>query len=331
MPEKSLHQTQRAERRALIAQDLLADPEIGVRAIAKRHGVSQTTVRNVMREIGATDDVGGEPRAEAVVFARNGKIFANSLNVASRFRKRHDNVKRDIYELCCSENFRFLNFEEVHEINNLGQTVTSVNMTKDGFAFLVFGYGGSDAGTLKEEYIARFNEMEAKLRKPVVAAVPDFNDPIVLRGFLLNVTEQNIVLKEKVEEQKIEIEFKDSVIERLTPEAEAIRRIAKAEGCYCITDAGKALDMGQKAMFEWLKANGWIYRRPFNATWIPYQDKINAGYMLSKVWVQPMPDGTEKVRMQPLVTANGLTRIATLMFKMPPKGGGAASQTDLPV
>jgi phage regulator Rha-like protein len=39
---------------------------------------------------------------------------------------RHGTVKRDIEELSCSVSFRFLNFEEVQEIDGLGQADRSV-------------------------------------------------------------------------------------------------------------------------------------------------------------------------------------------------------------
>jgi anti-repressor protein len=334
MPGRPSYQAQRADRRALIAQDIVADPMVSARALAKKHDVSQTTIRNVMREIKAEEGVGTEMLADPVVFEREGQIYANSRDVAAYFGKRHGHVLRDIDNLLKTlpdPNLGSGWFVVVEYEDGNGQMRRSFDMTRDGFTMIGFGFTGAKAVAFKARYIERFNAMEAELRKPVVTNIPDFSDSKVLLSFLVNSTKKNIVLESKVQEQRIEIEFKDSVIERLTPEAEAIRRIAKAEGCYCITDAGKALDMGQKAMFEWLKANGWIYRRPFNATWIPYQDKINAGYMVSKVWVQPMPDATEKVRMQPLVTANGLTQIAKLMFKTPPKSGGAASQTNLPV
>lgn len=39
-------------------------------------------------------------------------------------------------------------------------------MTKDGCVFLITGFTGREAARFKEAYIARFNEMEAALRRP---------------------------------------------------------------------------------------------------------------------------------------------------------------------
>lgn len=85
---------------------------------------------------------------------------ANSLMVAQIFNKRHDNVLRDIKTLDCSESFRLLNFEESTYKNEQGKKQPCVNMTRDGFVFLVMGYRGKNAAMFKELYIRRFNEME---------------------------------------------------------------------------------------------------------------------------------------------------------------------------
>jgi len=92
----------------------------------------------------------------------------NSLTVAQKFGKRHDNVMRDIKNLECSADFRLLNFEETfREVpgpNNSIQKQPLVEMTRDGFTFLAMGFTGKEAAAWKERYIAAFNQMEAALR-----------------------------------------------------------------------------------------------------------------------------------------------------------------------
>lgn len=85
---------------------------------------------------------------------------ANSLMVAKMFGKRHDNVLRDIETMECSKEFRLLNFEESSYKNEQGKKQPCVNMTRDGFTFLVMGYRGKKAAQFKEAYINRFNQME---------------------------------------------------------------------------------------------------------------------------------------------------------------------------
>jgi hypothetical protein len=45
----------------------------------------------------------------------------------------------------------------------------TIDMTKDGFTFLVMGFTGRKAASFKEAYIARFNEMEAEIRAAAIS------------------------------------------------------------------------------------------------------------------------------------------------------------------
>lgn len=119
-----------------------------------------------MKELIPMDDYG--------VFADTSDTArANSLIVAQMFERRHDNVLRDIKTLDCSDEFRRLNFEESSYINEQGKKQPCVNMTRDGFTFLVMGYRGKKAARFKEVYIRRFNEMESFIRT-LVATRQDF-------------------------------------------------------------------------------------------------------------------------------------------------------------
>lgn len=106
----------------------------------------------------------------------------DSRFVAQEFRKRHDNVLRDIENLDCSENFRLLNFEESSYRNEQGKRQPCYAMTRDGFTFLVMGYRGKKAAQFKEAYIKRFNEMEACIKELVAARMecPRLTDNVKL-------------------------------------------------------------------------------------------------------------------------------------------------------
>jgi Rha family phage regulatory protein len=68
-----------------------------------------------------------------------------------------------------SDDFRGSNFGPLQNQTlgdpNYGKT-SHVDMTRDGFTFLVMGFTGKDAAAWKEKYIAAFNAMEAELREP---------------------------------------------------------------------------------------------------------------------------------------------------------------------
>lgn len=105
---------------------------------------------------------------------KDGEVFANSRDVADFFGRRHDNVLQSIDMADCSRDFRRLNFQEsLTDVRNgfMVKATRSVDMTRDGFTFLVMGFTGSVAGKFKEAYINEFNRMEREL-KARPASVP---------------------------------------------------------------------------------------------------------------------------------------------------------------
>jgi Rha family phage regulatory protein len=94
----------------------------------------------------------------------HGQPMVSSLTVAEHFRKRHHHVLRDIKSLDCSAEFTRTNFGASEYFDRSGRKLQAVRMTRDGFMFLVMGYTGPTAARVKEAYIQRFNELEARLR-----------------------------------------------------------------------------------------------------------------------------------------------------------------------
>lgn len=88
------------------------------------------------------------------VFARNGKVFADSRDVAAFFDKRHYHVLQVIDDLTRqAPDLRLRDFTETtytvetgirfsESFNNLAgaKTYRCVHMTRDGFALLAFGF-----------------------------------------------------------------------------------------------------------------------------------------------------------------------------------------------
>jgi Rha family phage regulatory protein len=94
----------------------------------------------------------------------NGQPMVSSLTVAEHFRKRHCHVLRDIEAIECSPAFRQSNFGSAGFLDAQGKPRKAIRMTRDGFMFLVMGYTGPQAARIKEAYIQRFNELEARLK-----------------------------------------------------------------------------------------------------------------------------------------------------------------------
>ncbi|WP_239688269.1 Rha family transcriptional regulator [Pseudomonas putida] len=96
------------------------------------------------------------------VEARDGKAFATSQQVASAFGKQHHHVMQKLESLECSDQFLTSNFSRV-QFEHRGNTYEAIEMTKDGFVFLVMGFTGAKAAAIKEGYIHAFNAMAEQL------------------------------------------------------------------------------------------------------------------------------------------------------------------------
>jgi Rha family phage regulatory protein len=74
----------------------------------------------------------------------------NSRDVAELFGRLHKDVLRSVQNMDCSLEFDQRNFTPIEYRDDRGRKQPSVNMTKDGFTFLVMGYTGSLAARFKE-------------------------------------------------------------------------------------------------------------------------------------------------------------------------------------
>lgn len=246
-----------------------------------------------------------QPLPSPIVFERGGEVRTTSRDVADLFGKRHDHILRDIANLIQSEpslaqgGLPTFGDTPYIEASN-GQTYRQYEMTRDGFTLLAMGFTGKKALKFKLAYIEAFNRMEAALRdRPVVDPMKALNDPAAMRGLLLTYTEKVIEL--------------EAANAELAPKAQALDRIATADGSLCITDAAKALQMRPKDLFSYLQAHGWIYRRPNSSGYLGYQSKTNSGLLEHKMTTVLRADGSEKITEQVRITPKGLTKLSALI------------------
>ena len=114
------------------------------------------------------------------VSLHDGRPATTSREVAHYFRKRHDNVVRDIRSIMdnCPEEFTALNFEVSNYLDQTGRSLPMYIIFRDGFTLLAMGYTGPEAMRFKLAYIEAFNRMEAELAKrnrPALPAAPLFD------------------------------------------------------------------------------------------------------------------------------------------------------------
>ncbi len=111
-------------------------------------------------------------------------------------------------------------------------------------------------------------------------------------------------------DQADKIEAQQAQLAIVAPKAEALDLIANADGMLNLQAAGKTLQQQPNKFIAWLRENGWIYKRPGSVSNSARAEKFNAGYLATKSHVVVLPDGSERVRDQVMVTPKGLAKLA---------------------
>jgi anti-repressor protein len=98
----------------------------------------------------------------------------------------------------------------------------------------------------------------------------------------------------------------------LLEDSKALDNLSRAEGSVNLQTAGRLLQQRPNKFIQDIAARGLIWRPQGSASYLAYSHVIQRGLMEHKVSTIIMPDGTERVRTQVLVTAKGLTYLAKL-------------------
>lgn len=223
-----------------------------------------------------------------------GEQTMSSREIAELCEKRHDHVMRDIRDMLTQLHGEggLPKFGDTYRNDQNGQTYPIFNLPKRETLILVSGYNLA----VRAKIIDRWQELEARERPDPMVAL---NDPATMRGLLLSYSEKVMEL--------------ETANAELTPKAEALDRIATADGSLNITAAAKALQVRPKDLFTYLQAHGWIYRRNGGTGYLGYQSKVTTGLLEHKVTTVLRGDGSEKIVEQVLITAKGLTKLAALL------------------
>lgn len=221
-----------------------------------------------------------------------GNPTMSSREIADLVEKRHDNVRRTIETLAERGVIQLPQIEEVK--NHLGQTVTEYRIGKRDSYVIV--------AQLSPEFTARlvdrWQQLEAMAPQPIDPRRA-LSDPAALRTLLLENVEKVIALEAKVGDMQGDVD--------------AHNRLTRADGSVNVTEAAKNLGLRPKALFDWLKHNGWIYKRPGASSWLGHSTKCNTGLLEHKTTTVLRADGSEKIAEQVRITAKGLSRLAKLI------------------
>ena len=150
---------------------------------------------------------------EMLVFQNgDGQIITNSVLVAKKFGKKHDNVLRSIRSILNGgvlKNDETPMFEEstYHNAQN-GQTYPMFLMNRDGFTLLAMGFTGNQAMQFKIDYISAFNKMESVVKHGTSLKPKTANEMFLMQAQINIEQEKRIVAIEerldKIEEDRKE-------------------------------------------------------------------------------------------------------------------------------
>ena len=140
--------------------------------------------------------------------------------------------------------------------------------------------------------------------------VPVAFDPAsVTRMQLINRMGEMVVMLQETEAERLALESKVKIVEHqvavMQPVVDAFDRIAEASGSQCISDAAKNLQVNPRSLFQWMDANGWIFRRKVGGSWVAHQDKLVSRCLEHKA-IARWNDETV-IDIQVRVTTKGLT------------------------
>ena len=240
----------------------------------------------VARHVGA-DSIPTASARDLHAFLGVGKDFSNW-------------IKDQIARTRLLENRDFIIFAEKGENSGRGRSSIEYYLTIDAGKHIAM-MSGTDRGFEVRDY---FLECERRAKKAAMDPILALNDPVIMRKLLLTYSERVLALQAE-----------NAV---LVPKAEALDRIATAEGSLCITDAAKTLQVQPRRVFTVLQEQRWIYRRVGCDRWIAYQDKLQQQLLEHKTTTVSRSDGSEKIIEQVRITPKGLSKLA-LLFQ-----GGAA-------
>lgn len=242
-----------------------------------------------------------EIKMPAIIGAAGAIPTMSSREIAELCEKRHDHVLRDIEKMLAdidAPNFGAVDFQAQYQ-DGKGEWRKEYRLPKDLTVTLITGYRAD----LRYKVIKRLEQLEGQ-------GQPVLSGPQLMAAALI--------------EADATMRAQAAMIENMQEDVDALDRLAKADGSLCITDAAKALQMRRKDLFNWLRENGWIYRRPGSGHDLGYQSKTTSGLLEHKITTVLRADGSEKVTEQVRVTPRGLTKLAKLISPAVQMIGGEA-------
>jgi len=214
----------------------------------------------------------------------------SSREIAELTGKQHKDVMRDIRKVVIQL------VDAGEDVSGFVESTAKDKLNRDGRIFalnysatmiLISGYNP----VIRSKIVNRWQELEQAQQPPALS-----EEEIVMQALAI---------------QSKKVKALTSQVNELTPKANALDRIATADGSMNITNAAKHLQVRPKELFDQLSRMKWIYKRLGNKNWVGYQDKVQQGLLEHKVTTQ-IVEGVERIREQVRVTPKGMAKLSSL-------------------
>ena len=237
----------------------------------------------------------GTPLTPEIV---EGELRIKDIDLAARLEFARPRKIRDMIRRYMTDLERMGTCPAVGRVVNGGDAVEFF-LNKRQAIFITAKSETAKATETTIEIIERFDAYERGAAPATVDPMAMLNDPAAMRGLLLSYTEKVLALQ--------------AANAALVPKADALDRIANADGSFSLQEAAKALQVRPKDLNTFLAGNGWIYRRVGSGKWLGYSSRTNSGDLRHVVTTKTQADGEERAFEQVKVTAQGLAKLAKLM------------------
>lgn len=239
----------------------------------------------------------------------NGKLVADSREVAEMIGKRHDNLVRDIdgYVETISETPKFGNDHQTSILraddffivgnytSGTGKSYKCYKLTKQGCEMVANKLTGKKGILFTAAYVQKFNEMENEISNP--AALPNFNNPAEAARAWADQFEKREVAEKQIEENRPKVIFADSV--SVSNTSILIGDLAK------ILHQNGINNIGQNRLFAWMRENKYLISRDGSNHNMPTQKAMEMGLFKIKETSITHSDGHVSISKTVKVTGKG--------------------------
>lgn len=240
----------------------------------------------------------------------NGKLVADSREVADMIGKRHDHLVRDIdgYVEVISENSKLSSWSNTPNLGasdffipstykqaGNGKAVKCYKLTKQGCEMVANKLTGKKGILFTAAYVQKFNEMENEISNP--AALPNFNNPAEAARAWADQFEKREVAEKQIEENRPKVIFADSV--SVSNTSILIGDLAK------ILHQNGINNIGQNRLFAWMRENKYLISRDGSNHNMPTQKAMEMGLFKIKETSITHSDGHVSISKTVKVTGKG--------------------------